>query len=167
MTSIDRLDAELLIALSDDPRAGTSELAAKLGVARNTVQARYQRLAESGILAGFSARVDLERLGLPVTAFLHLQLAQGALQEVTDGLGRLSHVLEVCTTTGTSDVMARVACRSHAELQSLIQEVLTIRGVVRSTTEIALTTPVQYRLGPLLETLTSEQGRGRSGGRRR
>ncbi|MET8047397.1 MULTISPECIES: Lrp/AsnC family transcriptional regulator [unclassified Streptosporangium] len=167
MTSIDRLDAELLTALSEDPRAGTSELAARLGVARNTVQARYQRLVESGVLTGFSARVDLERLGLPVTAFLHLQLAQGTLGEVTDTLGRLSQVLEVCITTGTSDLMVRVASRSHAELQSLIQEVLALRGVVRSTTEIALTTPVEYRIGPLLATLTSDRGRGRSGDQRR
>jgi len=154
VTNVDRLDVDLLTALSNDPRAGTSELAERLGVARNTAHARFRRLTDSGVLQGFDARVDLERLGLPVSAFVHLQLAQGALQEVIDSLAGIPQILEVCTTTGASDVMARLACRSHAELQALVQVILAIRGVVRSTTEIALTTPVQYRIGPLLATLT-------------
>lgn len=152
MITIDSLDVALLRVLSEDPRVTTSELADRLGVARNTAHARFRRLTESGVL-GFDARVDLESLGLPVSAYIHLQLAQGALQDVIDGLARIPQILEVCTTTGASDVVARLACRSHAALQSSVQEILTIRGVVRSTTEIALTTPIRHRIGPLLGTL--------------
>lgn len=152
LTTIDRLDLALLRALSEDPRVTISELADRLGVARNTAHARFGRLTDSGVL-GFDARVDLERLGLPVSAYIHLQLAQGALQDVIDALARMPQILEVCTTTGASDALARVACRSHAALQSSVQEILTIRGVVRTTTEIALTTPVRHRIGPLLATL--------------
>ena len=163
MTSIDRLDADLLAALTQDPRAGSTELAAALGTTRNTVQARLARLRESGVLEGFGARVDLARLGLVVVAFLHLELAQGTLAAVVEELRGRAHVLEVHATTGRSDLMVRVAARSHPELQALLQDVLAIPGVVRTATEIALTTPVPFRVGPLLEALTEDRGRGRAG----
>ncbi|PPK97725.1 DNA-binding Lrp family transcriptional regulator [Kineococcus xinjiangensis] len=163
MSSIDRLDADLLAALSEDPRRGISELAALTGVARNTVMARLSRLSETGVLQGYDVRVDLERLGLPVTAFLHLQLAQGGLQEIIDALARFPEVLEICITTGASDLVVRVACPGNAELQAFVQEVLAVPGVVRTTTEIALTTPVPYRVAPLLAALTAGRGRGRAG----
>lgn len=162
MSSIDRLDADLLAALALDPRAGTTELAARLATTRNTVQARLARLAESGVLEGFSARVDLARLGLGVVAFLHLELAQGALSGVVEELRTRPAVLEVHATTGRSDLLVRVAARSHPELQAVLQDVLAVPGVLRTDTEIALTTPVPYRVGPLLEALTAERGRGRA-----
>ncbi|MCW2605670.1 MAG: transcriptional regulator, AsnC family protein [Frankiales bacterium] len=164
VTSIDRLDADLLAALAQDPRTGTTELAERLGVARNTVQARLSRLATSGVLQGFGARLDLASLGLPVVAFLHLQLAQGALQDVVDALAELPFVLEVVATTGSSDLAVRVAAPDHPALQASLQQVLALAGVVRTTTEIALTTPVPYRVGPLLASLTADRGRGRAGG---
>ncbi|GAB7192281.1 Lrp/AsnC family transcriptional regulator [Kineococcus sp. NUM-3379] len=163
MSSIDRLDAELLAALSEDPRRGISDLAARVGVARNTVSARLARLAQDGVLKGYDVRVDLPALGLPVTAFLHLQLAQGGLQGIIDALARFPEVLEVCITTGPSDLVVRVACPGNSELQALVQEVLAVPGVVRTTTEIALTTPVHYRVAPLLTALTAGRGRGRAG----
>ena len=163
MASIDRLDAELLAALAEDPRRGVSDLAARIGVARNTVSARLARLSESGVLTGYDVRVDLTALGLPVTAFLHLQLAQGGLQGIIDALARFPEVLEICITTGASDLVVRVACPGNSELQALVQEVLAVPGVVRTTTEIALTTPVQYRVAPLLAELTAARGRGRAG----
>jgi len=164
MTSIDRLDADIVALLTDDPRAGVTELAGRLGVTRNTVQARLQRMVSAGVLAGYSARVDLDRVGLPVVAFIDLELAQGALQDVVDELSRLPHVLEVHATTGRGDLLVRLAARGHAELQRLLQDVLAVPGVVRTTTHIALSNPVPYRTVPLLRAMTSTTGRGRAGG---
>jgi DNA-binding Lrp family transcriptional regulator len=162
MSRIDRLDAELLAVLDEDPRLPVSELATRLRVARNTVQARLTRLTETGVLEGFGARVDLARLGLAVVAFVHLELAQGALQAVIDELRSRPSVLEVNATTGRSDLVVRIAARSHPELQALLQEVLAVPGVLRTATEIALSTPVPYRVAPLLSALTESSGRGRA-----
>lgn len=162
MSSIDRLDADLLAVLSEDPRAGVTEIATRLGVTRNTVQARLARLTDSGVLQGFSARVDLARLGLGVVAFLHLELSQGALGSVVEALHELPHVLEVNATTGRSDLVVRVAAEGNPELQAVLQDVFSIPGVVRTVTDVALTTPVAYRVDPLLHALTRDRGRGRA-----
>jgi DNA-binding Lrp family transcriptional regulator len=53
LTTIDKLDARILGALTVDARAGIAELSTELGVSRNTVQQRIVRLEETGVLIGF------------------------------------------------------------------------------------------------------------------
>lgn len=139
------------------------ELAQRLGVSRNTIHARLARLADSGVVAGYGVRVRLLQAGIPVEAIVDIEIAQGALQSVIDELAKMPNVLEVHVTTGRADMMVRVAARTHEELQHVMQEMYAIRGVNRTTTHIALSTPVPYRVGPLLTHLTREAGRGRSG----
>jgi DNA-binding Lrp family transcriptional regulator len=164
MTIIDELDADLVAALSEDPRMSVMELAQRLRVSRNTVHARLSRLSAARIIVGYSVRVGLVEVGIPVEAFVDVELAQGALQAVIDALGVMPNVLEVHVTTGRADLMVRIAARAHEELQHLIQEMYDIEGVNRTTTHIALSTPVPYRIGPLLKRVTRAAGRGRSGG---
>ena len=162
MLTLDRLDAELLGRLSLNARAGIGELAEALGVARNTVQARLRRLEESGVLRGYRPDLDLSAAGISVQAFVGLELVQGRLQAVIDELASIPEVLEIHATTGREDLLARVATDTHARLQTLIERVVGIDGVTHSTTALALTSPLPYRIGPLLTELTRESGWGRS-----
>jgi DNA-binding Lrp family transcriptional regulator len=161
-STLDRLDAQLLALLEDDPRTGVVELAERLGTSRATVQARMTRLRDSGVLRGFRVALDPELLGVPVTALVSIDLSQGSLADALVALTDLPHVLEVLTCTGDADLVVRVAAESNSQLQDLIQEVLLIPGVVRTTTQIVLTTPVPYRVQPLLHHLTRSSGRGRA-----
>jgi DNA-binding Lrp family transcriptional regulator len=163
VTTIDELDADVIAALCEDARISVMELAQRLHASRNTIHARLARLADSKIVAGYSVRVRLLEAGIPVEAFVDVELAQGALQSVIDVLGKMPNVLEVHVTTGRADLMVRIAARTHEELQHLIQEMYDIHGVNRTTTHIALSTPVPYRVGLLLAHLTRAAGRGRSG----
>lgn len=163
MSTLDRLDAQLLTMLRDDPRTGVVELAERLRTTRNTVQARMTRLRESGALRGFTPDLDLEALGVPVTALVDLDLSQGALAGVLDGLRAMPHVLEVLTCTGDADLVVRLAAESNGQLQDLIQDVLLIPGVVRTTTVVVLKTPIPFRVLPLVAHLTAEAGQGRAG----
>jgi DNA-binding Lrp family transcriptional regulator len=58
-------------------------------------------------------------------------------------------VLEAFTITGAGDMWARVVARSNADLQRVIDLVLTEPGIDRSTTVIALATQIPYRVVPL------------------
>lgn len=160
--SIDRLDAALLRLLSADPRALIMDLAAQLGVARNTVQSRMRRLEESGVVAGYRPEIDLPVLGLPVHSFVGAELEQGRIQDVIEELRQIPEVLEVHTTTGREDLLIRIAASSHEELLQVIEGILGLAGVAHTTTTLALTTPVKYRTQPLVEHLTRAAGHGRS-----
>jgi hypothetical protein len=58
--------------------------------------------------------------------------------------------------------LVRLGTTSHAELQELIQRIVALEGVSHSNTSLALTTPLPYRVQPLLAHVTRSAGWGRS-----
>lgn len=148
---LDTLDVSLLAALRASPRAGVLELARLTGVARATVQARMDRLERAGVVTGYGPDVNLAAAGYPVTAFVTLEIAQGGLQEVAGHLTGLPGVLEAWATTGSADVLCRVAAASMDDLQRTLLELSASAAVVRSTSSVALSQVVPPRVLPLLQ----------------
>lgn len=126
------------------------ELARQLGVARGTVQARLEKLQRRGVVLGFSPDVDLVAMGYGVLAFLTLEIAQGRLADVVEHLAGIAEVLEVHSITGPGDLHARVVARTNEHLQAVIGSILDVQGIVRTTTHIALTEQLAYRVLPLV-----------------
>lgn len=155
-TGIDELDAKLIRAFSETPRAGVMELARQLGVARGTVQARLDKLQRRGVVTGFSPDLDLRALGYDVLAFVTLEIAQGRLDDVIDHLANIPEVLEAHATTGPGDLHCRVVARTNEHLQTVINKMLGVTGIMRTTTQIALTEQLGYRVLPLVNQVITE-----------
>lgn len=149
-TAIDSLDVDLLRALRDSPRAGVLEISRVLGVARGTVQARLDRLERTGVVTGHGPDVDVGAAGFGVQAFVTLEIAQGALDDVTAELSALPEVLEAYATTGSSDVLCRLAASSHEHLQRTLLQLARSPVVGRSTSVVVLSVVVPPRTLPLL-----------------
>lgn len=159
-SSIDALDARLIDELSTTPRAGVMELARRIGVARGTVQARLDRLVAQGVITGFGPAVDPVALGYEVLAFNTIEIAQGRLADVVDHLRDIPEVLEVQATTGQGDLHCRVVARSNAHLQQVINRILEVHGITRTSTVIATTTEIGYRVLPLAHEAAAVGGGG-------
>ncbi|GAA3094666.1 AsnC family transcriptional regulator [Streptosporangium carneum] len=158
--TIDHLDARLIALLAAEPKLGVLECSRRLGVARGTVQARLDRMAARGVITGFGPDVDPSALGYVVTAFVTLQIRQiSGHVPVADQLAAIPEVLEVHTITGGDDMHCRVVARSNADLQRVIDLIVEVSGVVRTSSVIALDTPVPYRVLPLVAD-APRQGRG-------
>ena len=148
---MDDLDATLIRLFAAEPRVGVLEASRRLGVARGTVQARLNKLTESGVISGWGPELAPEALGYPVMAFLTLEIRQGSGHDaVAEHLAAIPEVLEAFTITGVGDMWARVVARSNSDLQRVIDAVLSNPGIVRSSTVIALAEQVPYRVLPLL-----------------
>jgi DNA-binding Lrp family transcriptional regulator len=158
---LDALDVALLTALRDHPRAGALELSRVTGVARGTVSARLQRLEDTGVVTGYGPDVDVRAAGFGVHAFVTLEIAQGAIEAVRKDLERIPGVLEAHATTGSGDVLCRVAAASHEALQQILVELDRSPAVVRSTSVVALSELVPWRTLPLLRS-GADPGAGRS-----
>ena len=154
----DRLDAQLVQLLRDEPRVGVLEASRRLGVARGTVQARLDRMQARGVITGFGPDIDPAALGYGVTAFVTLEIRQaGGHDPVAHGLAVIPEVLEVHTITGTGDMLCRVVAKTNADLQRVIDVIVDVAGVVRASTVIALATPLPYRVLPLVRAAASGQ----------
>ncbi len=152
MTSIDRLDADIIEQLTVHPRMGLVEVARRLGVARGTVQARMAKLAERGAVTGFGPHVDPAAIGYPVLAFIFLEISQGRLAEAVERLEELPEVLEAYGTTGPRDLLCRVVARSNEHLQEIINRILSTNAIRRSTSYIAMSTQIAPRTLPLVRS---------------
>jgi DNA-binding Lrp family transcriptional regulator len=155
---VDATDARLLLALAEDPRASIMALSQRLGLARNTVQARLARLEGSGALAPLDRRVRPEALGYRLGAYVTVQVAQRALAEVSDGLAHIPEVLEVTGLSGAADLLVQVAARDADDLWRITEQVLAIPGVQRIDTALAMRRFVEHRLTPLLERAAATGG---------
>lgn len=162
MAGIDRLDVEILQRMTEDARVGVAELAAALGVSRQTVQHRVRSLEDNGVLLGFRPILDLARIGAPIHALVSLELDQRRLAEIIAGLRALPEVLEVSIQAGREDVLVQVALPSLEDLQVLTAAIVAIDGVRKTTSTFSVSTPIPYRVQPLLEHLTQGRGWGRS-----
>ena len=113
----------------------------------------YRWLTARGVVTSWGPQLSPEALGHPVTAFLTLEIHQAGAERAHDAVGShladIPEVLEVHTTTGAGDLLARVVARSNDDLQRVIDAVLAHPLITRSSTVIALATQVPHRVLPL------------------
>ncbi|MEV0997493.1 Lrp/AsnC family transcriptional regulator [Nonomuraea sp. NPDC050202] len=146
---LDDLDRAVLRLVAERPRSGLLEIARLLGVARGTVQARLDRMVADGVITGFGPALSPAALGHPVQAFTTLEVEQAAREHISATLEAIPELLEAYIVTGPGDVLCRIAGRDHEHLQQVIDRMLAIPGVRRSTTVITLSTVVPHRVMPL------------------
>src|SRR5262245_36421112 len=138
---MDASERSLLERLAAVTRPNVLELSRRLGVARNTAQARLDRLEAGGIIEGFGPFVDLSAAGFGVLAFTTLEIAQGAEATVLDRIEHMPEVLEVHKITGPGDLLCRIVARTNQHLHEVLERVLATPGIRRTSTVLALATP--------------------------
>jgi DNA-binding Lrp family transcriptional regulator len=111
-------------------------------------------MEQAGVITGYGPDVDVAAAGFPVLAFVTLSIAQGALDAVQADLAAIPAVLEAYAITGSADVVCKVAATSHADLQQVLLRLDSSPAVARSISAIVLSTVIEPRDLPLLESRT-------------
>ena len=157
--SIDSLDSDLIGLLAVEPRTGVLELSRRLRVARGTVQARLDRLTRRGVVRGYGPEVSPAALGYTVTAFVTLEIRQRYGHDpVAAHLAEIPEVLEAHTITGSADLLCRIVARDNADLQRVIDQLVSYEGIERASTVIALAEQIPYRTLPLVRAAATAAG---------
>jgi DNA-binding Lrp family transcriptional regulator len=161
---IDPIDARLLLALNDEPRATVLALAERVGLSRNTVQARLAKL-EQRALSSFDRQICPAALGHPLTAFVTVQVTQRMLAEVADALAAVPEVVEVLGLSGQTDLLVRVVATDADDLYRIAGHILASPGVERTNTALVMRTLVEHRLTPLLRRIAERSSADGAAGR--
>ena len=156
MGALDHVDLELLAALSTDPRATVVALAEKLGMSRNTVQARMARLDRSGVFLSYERAISSASLGFPIEAFVNVIVRQADLPRIGQELTRIPEIVQVHGLSGQVDLLVRVACRDTQHLFDTDARILAIEGVERTETSLVMGEVIGYRVAPLMELAQQE-----------
>ena len=138
---IDETDQKLLALLRDNARAPVTELARKLRLARTTVQARIERLEQSGAITGYTLRASAAtRPPLRATALLAIEPRSGPA--VLDRLRALAGVEVVHTTSGRFDLLVQIGAGTTEALDAMLDRIGEVRGVRSSESLIHLATKI-------------------------
>jgi Lrp/AsnC family leucine-responsive transcriptional regulator len=144
---IDPVDAKILRALATDARTSTAELSRAVGLSAPSVSERVKRLEESGVIEGYSVRINAAALGLPLAAWLRIRPIPGQLQKVAEILQGLPEIVECDRITGEDCFIARAHLRSVGDLERLIDQIIPY---AMTNTSIIQSSPVERRLPPIL-----------------
>jgi len=157
MSPLDRVDLELLSALADDHRATVVALAERLGLSRNTVQARMLRLERAGVFQSFERAMSPAALGLPIEAMVSVIVRQADIPRITTAIAEIPEVIQAYGLSGQVDLLVRVAARDTQHLFDVDARILAVDGVERTETSLVMGEVIGYRVRPILEAARREQ----------
>lgn len=141
---MDSTDQKILAELRRDGRASLSELAARLALSRATLRQRIERMTSRGDIAGFTVLTRHEVTEAPVRALMMIGIEGRGGPRILARLSGLPHIQAVHSTNGTWDIIAEIGAATLQELDEVIYRVRDIEGIIRSETNLLLTT----RRGP-------------------
>lgn len=130
---IDPIDQKLLALLQEDATLTAQDLGARLNLSPSQAGRRRQRLEADGVITGYRARLDPERLGLGVQAFVQVMLTShrpDVARDFTRLIQLQPAILSVWTMTGEADYLLRVICADLGALNRLIHEILLPHAAV-------------------------------------
>ncbi|MFJ3640075.1 Lrp/AsnC family transcriptional regulator [Streptomyces sp. NPDC090108] len=140
--SLDDTDARILDALQRDGRASYAELARAVSMSPSAVTERVRRLEESGVIRGYSAVVDPERLGLGIMAFVRLRYPTGNYRPFHDLVASTPEIMEAHHVTGEDCFVLKVVARSMRDLERTTGR---IAGLGAVTTSVVYSSPLPNR----------------------
>ncbi len=157
MSRLDSVDLDLLRALADDPRATVVALADRLGLSRNTVQARMARLERADVLLSYERALSPAAMGFPIEAFIQVTVRQADLPRIRSELAEVPEIVQAHGMSGAVDLVVRVATRDTPHLFDVDARILAIEGVERTETSLVMREVIPYRVGPLMELARRER----------
>jgi DNA-binding Lrp family transcriptional regulator len=138
---LDPIDRVILRTLQDDGRTTNIALAAKVGLTAPPCLRRVRALEEAGVIRGYHADLDAERLGYGITVFALVSLksqAEDDLRAFEDHVAALPEVRECHMLNGEIDFILKIVSHDLQEFQKFLTAHLTtaphVAGVKTSLT---------------------------------
>jgi DNA-binding Lrp family transcriptional regulator len=137
---LDEIDYRILEELLKDSRQSFREIARNVGVATGTVLARIKNMEKAGVIKGYTALLDHEKLGYELTVVVEITVSKGKLLEVDREIAKNPNVCAVYDITGLTDAIVVAKFKTREELSKFTKSLLAIPHVERTNTHLVLTT---------------------------
>lgn len=124
---MDRFDRAILRELQRDSSRSIAELAQAAGVSASACHRRMRVLEKSGVIAGYAAYLDPEKLGLAAEIFVEITLtsqSREAMDRFEAAVREFDDILECRLMSGAADYMLRVAAESLKHYDSIHRDCL-------------------------------------------
>jgi len=130
---------QIVRELQLEGRMSFAELGRRVGLSTPAAAERVKNLEAAGIIRGYRAEIDLDKVGLPILAVIRMSAVGDVLTRITAAVRDMPEVLECHRATGADSFIMKVAVASVEHLEALIDR-LTPFG--STSTSIVLSSPV-------------------------
>ena len=103
---------------------------------------RIDKLEKSGVITGYSAKVDKLKLGYNITAFINLAMSPKEKPVFYPFINTCPNVIECNCVTGAYSMFIKVAYETTLELDAFIGQ---LQKFGNTETQIVFSTPVEHR----------------------
>lgn len=135
---LDETGWRLLSLLQTNARLSYSEIGRQIGLSTPAVIERVRKLESAGIIEGYQAKVDIEKLGIGIIAFISLNTVPEKHTSINEFLKKAPEVQESHYITGQASFMVKVAASNVHQLEKFIDRLskfgTTNTSIVMSTT---------------------------------
>lgn len=139
---MDSIDKQIIQLLGDNARSSLKEIAAETFLSSPAVSTRIARLENEGIITGYSAQINLHKLGYHITAFINLELSPKQKPTFYPFVKACPNILECNCVTGEYSMLLKVAFPSTVELDGFIGE---LQQFGKTYTQIVFSTSIEPR----------------------
>ncbi len=150
MISLDDIDRTILRILLANGKTSQADIAEQVGIKAPSVFERIKKLQDRGIITGYSACVDADKLGKNLTAFISVTLEGGARyadeSSIIDSIRSETSIEECHIVAGEESYIIKARVSTPLELQELTTRLRRMEGVANTRTTVALTTPIDRPL---------------------
>jgi DNA-binding Lrp family transcriptional regulator len=137
---LNETDKKILKNLLDDARFSSRQIAKNVGVSVGTVLSRIKKMEDMGIIKGYSAILDHEKLGYELTVVTEITVSKGRLVEMENEVAKNPNVCGVYDVTGLTDAVIIAKFKSREELGKFTKNLLALPYIERTNTHVVLTT---------------------------
>ncbi|QUJ69577.1 Lrp/AsnC family transcriptional regulator (plasmid) [Photobacterium sp. GJ3] len=140
---MDKKDKQILVEIQRDARQSTAEIADKVGLSVSPCARRIKKLENDGIIAGYQASLDRQKLGLMMTFFVNVSLNNHRDQPIDafeQVMTEMPEVISAHVISGAHDYLLEVVARDLPHYESFIRQLQRLTMVKDIHTNLAIRT---------------------------
>jgi Lrp/AsnC family transcriptional regulator, leucine-responsive regulatory protein len=142
---VEEVDRRIVDLLVKDGRMSYTDLGKATGLSTSAVHQRVRRLEQRGVIRGYTALVDPEAVGLPLTAFISVKpFDPSAPDDISERLAEVTEIEACHSVAGDENYILKVRVGTPIALEHLLARIRTLSGVSTRTT-VVLSTPYEAR----------------------
>ncbi|HKM78338.1 MAG TPA: Lrp/AsnC family transcriptional regulator [Candidatus Bathyarchaeia archaeon] len=134
------MDRKILRQLTTDCRMSYRQIAKNARISVGTALNRVRRLEKAGVIRGYSAIVDHEKIGYELTGIAEITVSKGRLLEIEKAVSKLPNACAVYDVTGLTDAIVIAKFHNRQELSKFTKSLLALPFVNRTNTRVVLQT---------------------------
>lgn len=139
LEGLDKLDQKIVRLLIENARMSYSEIGQQTGISRVAVKARIQSLEHRGIIEGYTAVINPQKISGAVSGYFEMEVLPESVVQVIERLNQNETITQIYRVTGKNRLHVHAVAASGEEMEKLIRETVDpLPGVISCSFHIIM-----------------------------